>query len=108
MNPPEDHSWPVTVIDRRGHAIYLTWERWEHALAHPGMHDGLLDVILDTVQFGTRRQDKYLADKFSYTMESFDLPEAYTHVVVIVKMGWQGNPPVPNNFVLTSYLIQKW
>ncbi len=86
----------------------MTGERWEHALAHPGMHTGLLDVVLETIRLGTRRQDKYQVDKFSYAMEAFELPEPYTHVVVIVKMGWQGDPPKRNNFVLTAYLVQKW
>jgi len=72
------------------------------------MYNGLLDVVLETIRLGARRQDKYQADKFSYALESFELPEPYTHVVVIVKMGWEGDPPERNNFVLTAYLVQKW
>ncbi len=108
MNPTTNRSWPIRVSDRRGNSIYITWERWEHALAHPGMENGSLDAVLETIRLGTRKQDKYQADKFTYTMESFDLPEPYTHTVVVVKMGWQGNPPEQNNFVLTAYLVQKW
>ncbi|MBI1295077.1 hypothetical protein GC175_08975 [bacterium] len=108
MHRPADQEWPISVIDRRGHRIYLTLERWDHALAHPGMHEELRDIALNAVQQGSRKQDKYLADKFIYVLESFELPEPYTHIVVVVKMGWQGEPPQPNNFVLTAYLIQKW
>lgn len=57
------------------------------------MQTGLLEVVLETIRLGTRRRDRYQTDKFAYTLESFDLPEPYSHVVVIVKMGWQGNPP---------------
>ena len=103
-----DPSWPITVTDRRGHFIYMTFERWEHALGHPAMHAGLLGAIVETIREGSRRQDKYVPAKFIYTHEFFDLPEPYTHFVVIVKMGWTGDPPETNNFVLTAYLIQKW
>ena len=105
---PLDYSWPIFVVDRRGHTIYLTWERWEHALGHPGMDEDLLEDILETIKHGSRRQDKYISDKFYYTRESFDLPDPYTHVVVVVKSDWRGAPPESNNFVLTAYLIQKW
>ena len=105
---PTDYSWPIFVEDRRGHTIYMTWERWEHTLGHPGMGDNLLEAILETIKQGSRRQDKYIIDKFHYSREFFDLPDPYTHVVVVVKAGWQGNPPKPNNFVLTAFLIQKW
>jgi len=36
------------------------------------------------------------------------LPMFYTHIVVVVKFGWQGIPAKPNNFVITAYLIEKW
>lgn len=36
------------------------------------------------------------------------LPSPYTHMVVVVKFGWQGDPAEANNFVLTAYLIEKW
>ena len=101
-------SWPATAVDRHGHNIYMTFERWEHALGHPAMHDGLLDAVMDTIREGSRRPDKYMPAKFSYIHEFFDLPEPYTHVVVVVKMGWTDNPPGPNNFILTAYLTQKW
>lgn len=103
-----DSSWPIYIEDRREHIVYLTQERWEHALGHPGMDDDLLDVLIKTLQEGSRRQDEFLPDKFYYSEEFLQLPEPYTHMVVVVKTGWQGDPPESNNFVLTAYMIQKW
>ncbi len=94
--------------DRGGHRIYLTWERWEHALNHPGMHEGLLDHVLKTLRKGKRKQDSYDTTKFKYTNNFPALPMFYTHIVVIVKFGWQDIPNETNNFVLTAYLIEKW
>ncbi len=37
MEVQNNHAWPLFVQDHQGHSIYLTWERWEHALGHPGM-----------------------------------------------------------------------
>lgn len=63
----ENYSWPIFVEDRRDHIVYLTTERWEHALGHPGMSDELLEATLETIAEGSRRQDKYIAAKSYYT-----------------------------------------
>jgi len=104
-----DREWPIFVQDRRERTIYLTQERWEHALDHPGMHDGLLDHVLETVRKGRRSQDPYDPTKFKYTRSFLNLPMSYTHIVVVVKFGWQeGEPSIANNFVLTAYLVERW
>lgn len=101
-------SWPIYVKDRWGHTIYLTWERWEHALGHPGMHEGLLEYVLETLCRSGRKQDRYDQSKFKYTYNFPDLPLDYTHIEVVVKFGWHGMPAEANNFVLTAYLVEKW
>lgn len=101
-------SWPIFVQGRWGRAIYLTWERWEHALGHPGMSEDLLERLLETLRRGARKQDRYDPTKFKYIHEFSDLPMSYTHFEVVVKFGWRGEPPQANNFVLTGYLIEKW
>ena len=101
-------SWPIYVQDHKINSIYLTQERWEHALDHPGMHEGLLDDVLETLRKGERKQDVYDQSKFKYNHSFSSLPMFYTHIVVVVKFGWQGIPAKPNNFVLTAYLIEKW
>jgi hypothetical protein len=47
--------WPIFVQDREGRQIYLTQERWEHALDHPGMHEGLLVSVLETLRQARRK-----------------------------------------------------
>lgn len=101
-------SFPVNLEDRRGNCIYLTEERWEHALDHPGMHEGLLDYVMETLKKGERKQDAYDPLKFKYSYGFSSLPMSYTHIVVVVKFGWSGVAEKPNNFVLTAYLIEKW
>lgn len=104
----EDYDWPITVQDRDGRPIYLTEERWDHVLDHPGMSDELLECALDTLRKGRRRQGKYDPAKYKYSRVFSDLPFDYTHVVVVVKFGWHHDVPEKlNNFVLTAYLIRK-
>ena len=103
-----NYSWPIFIQDRRASLVYLTWERWEHALDHPGMHTGLLESVLKTVRQGRYMQDAYTPAKCKYIYGFQDLLAPYTHIVVVVKFGWRGNPAKPNNFILTAYLIEKW
>ena len=108
MAVQNNHPWPIFVQDRQGHTIYLTGERWEHALGHPGMREDLLESVLETLRQGRRKQDAYDAAKYKYTCEFPDLPMPYTHIVVVVKFGWRDSPAETNNFVLTAYLIEKF
>jgi hypothetical protein len=48
-------AWPLWVQDREGRRIYLTEERWQHALDHPGMSEALLDAVLVTIRAGHRK-----------------------------------------------------
>jgi hypothetical protein len=98
-------KWPIFIQDRKGRVIYLTQERWEHALAHPGMHDDLLEQIIECVRQGKRKQDVYDPAKFKYIHSFSNLPMGYTDVVVVVKFGWQLEA---NNFILTAYLVKRW
>jgi hypothetical protein len=105
----ENHdSWPIWVQDHGGRPIYLTQERWAHALDHPGMGEELLNCVLVTLNKGQRQQDAYDPAKFKYIYACGNLPAPYTNMVVVVKFGWQGIPARANNFVLTAYLIERW
>lgn len=108
MSEEDNSEWPIFIEDQLGHKIYLTWERWDHALGHPGMREELLDHLLETLRIGRRKQDKYDPTKFKYLAAFLDLPMDYTHLEVVVKFGWHGNPATENNFVLTAYLVEKW
>jgi hypothetical protein len=103
-----DYSWPIFVQDRLGHEIYLTQERWEHALDHTGMQQKLLASVLEALRKGRRKQDTYDPAKFKYSYSFPNLPKPYTHIVVVVKFGRRDRPAETNNFVLTAYLIEKW
>jgi hypothetical protein len=106
--PTTTRQWPSIIQDDDGRTIYLTYERWEHALEHVGMHAGLLDEVLRTVQRGHRRQDRLDPAKFKYTRSVEGLPRGYTHIEVVVKFGvTPADPPRENNFVLTAYLVRR-
>ena len=108
MAKPSGETWPILVVDRAGRPIYLTRERWEHALDHPGMYQGLLRHVLATIRAGRRNRVTNVSDTFRYTRRVRGLPGDYTHVVVVVKFGYtQKVPAEPNNFVLTAYLVER-
>ena len=102
-------DWPIFVHDKAGRRIYITEERWQHALDHPGMHEGLLALLLQTIQSGKRKQDAYDPAKYKYSKPFPDLPGHYTRMVVVVKFGLTRTKPIrENNFVLTAYLVERW
>ncbi len=86
-DPAWSDGWPKFVTDQWGNEIYLTWERWDHALGHPGMDDELLASMLETLRRGSRKRDAFDSAKFKYSQPFDDLPEPYTDVVVVVKFG---------------------
>ena len=80
-------SWPIYVRDKEGGEIYLTEERWKHALRHTGMSEALLPKVLATVRMGNRKADKYDPAKFKYMRSFRELPSYFTHLIVVVKFG---------------------
>lgn len=105
----DDTKWPIFVKDKHGREIYLTEERWRHALDHPGMEEYLLDSALLTLKVGGRKQEALDPSKYKYLRRFEDLPEDYTHIVVVVKFGIDPvDPSKENNFVLTVYLVKEY
>jgi len=103
-----NRKWPIYIQDRDGRTVYITRERWDHALDHPGMSDDLLDSVLETLRTARRKQDSFDPTKYKYTKDFIDLPFDYTHVVVVVKFSVSRiEPRRENNFVLTAYLVEK-
>ena len=102
-----EQRWPIFVRDKSERRIYITEERWQHALDHPGMHAGLLDALLQTIRLGRKKQDAYDPTKYKYSKAFPDLPGHYTHLIAVVKFGLtRGTPVRENNFVLTAYLVE--
>jgi len=98
--------WPLFVQDRDKRVIYLTRERWDHALEHPGMSEQLLPQVLTTLRTGRRKQDRLDPAKYFYRKAFAVLPFDHTHIVVVVKFERHSERhPAANNFVLTAYLV---
>ena len=105
----DDTKWPSFVKDRHGREIYLTEERWRHALDHPGMGERLLNSVLLTLKVGSRKQEALDPSKYKYRRRFEDLPEDYTHIVVVVKFGIDSvDSSKENSFVLTAYLVKEY
>ncbi len=85
-----------SVRDRRGNNILLTEERWQHIIAGHWELTDLLDDVLNTIRFGTRRQDATDPARFRYSRRISNLPHGYTHVVVIVRFQ-------RSKFVITAF-----
>ena len=95
-----------TVLDRLGHEIYLTDERWQHICEeHPEMQRYRRQT-LDTVQRGRRFQDSVRPEVYLYYRDSRGLPYGNTIIVVVVRFGFHPDG-MENNFMLTAYQIRR-
>jgi hypothetical protein len=98
------------VTDRFGNEIYLTDERWLHIIE---THEEMVNYrshLFVTIRTGRRRQDTFDSSKYKYSRRFTDLPEEFTHVVVVVKFSHRltkHNGEVSNNFVLTAYQVSR-
>jgi len=98
------------VHDRLGNEIYLTDERWKHIVETHDEMSNYRDHIFTTIRTGQRRQDAFDPSKYKYTKRFTDLPEEFTHVVVVVKFTQRGDAlgtESANNFVLTAYQVSR-
>ena len=97
------------MTDRWGNEVYLTDERWLHIIE---THEEMVNYrghLFVTVRTGRRQQDAFDASKYKYSKRFTDLPEEFTHVVVVVKFSHRltKHGEVPNNFVLTAYQVLR-
>jgi hypothetical protein len=94
------------IIDRLGHEIYLTEERWQHICdEHPEMEDYPRQVE-ETVRMGRRFQDSVRPQVYLYYRNHRGLPNNNTTMVVVVRFGF--NPDgSENNFIMTAYQIYR-
>ncbi|HDN79432.1 MAG TPA: hypothetical protein ENG33_03050 [Chloroflexi bacterium] len=84
------------VKDRWGNEITLTEERWLHICERHWELEGMLDKVLETVQYGRRRQDPLDPTKYKYWWEFDDLPFHYTRIIAVVRLGVK-------KFIITAY-----
>ncbi len=73
------------VHDRFGHEIYMTEERWQHALDHEWMSEALLETVLRAIRRGRRRQEALAPNKYRYYHAFDNLAGGNNYVVVVVK-----------------------
>lgn len=75
------------VRDRYGNSIYMTAERWQHAVKNRDWLADYLEQTLDTLRLGRRKQDPMNPNKYKYYRECQALLPDYNHLVVIVLFG---------------------
>lgn len=96
-----------TIQDREGNAIYLTEERWSHIIEnHPEIESYEPEVKVALAR-GRRRQEPLNQRKYRYVMPFSDLPEDYTHIVVIALFGVVVDihgESASNNWVATAFM----
>jgi len=104
--PTRPRRW--VVQDRYGNIIYMTEERWQHALGHEDMDESLLEHVLDTLRTGQRKQNARDPSKYRYSKAFPDLPSDNQRVVVLVRFTKhldEYGQSRPNNYVLTTFLV---
>lgn len=98
-----------SVTDRWGNEIYLTDERWQHILETHEEMGNFRGHLLETARTGQRRQDAFDPKKYKYSKKFPDLPDDFTHIIVVVKLSRQmtARGEAPNNFILTAYQVTR-
>ncbi|MCW5849274.1 MAG: hypothetical protein KIT87_04260 [Anaerolineae bacterium] len=96
------------VHDRDGRPIYMTSERWQHALEKRPWLAPYLDDVLATIRRGRRHQDPLNPRKYKYYAAWDALRPEFNHLVVIVLFGErldQMGRTVPNNYVTNVWAV---
>lgn len=96
------------IYDRYGNKIYMTAERWNHALASRPWLADYHDEALMTVRQGRRKQDPLNPRKYKYYWRCDDLLPDFNRLVVIVLLGERMDAEgrlVPNNYVTNVWAV---
>lgn len=104
MSHSEPQRWEV--YDRYGNKIYLTAERWAHALENRPWLANYQTQVLTALRMGRRAQDPLNTRKYYWPCDEL-LPE-FNHLVVIVLFGEQTNAEdetMPNNYVTNVWAV---
>lgn len=80
--------WSAT--DRWSNDVYLTEERWHHIQERHEELVARLDLILETIRVGRRRQEPLDPARYRYRMAYAELLPEFNHV--------SERPPVPVSF----------
>jgi hypothetical protein len=103
-----DYSDRWDVYDRYGNKIYMTAERWNHALESRPWLETFHEQALNTLRHGRRKQDPLNPQKYKYYHPLSGLLPEFNHLVVIVLLGNRENPEghwEPNNYVTNVWAV---
>ena len=90
----------IKIRDRRGATVELTDERWTHICqAHPELA-GYQKQVLDTIRLGSKSQDPLDPALWKYSRSWVDLPENFTHLIVVVRQR-------RTRFIVTAYGVEQ-
>lgn len=90
------------VVDRYGHRIYLTDERWEHITFEHLEMVGYRTQLLETLRRGRRKQESRDPSRYRYVAGFRNLHHGCNSIVAVVKFSISDDGS-PNNFILTAY-----
>lgn len=106
MTRDQPRRWEAN--DRYGNKIYMTAERWHHAIeSRPWLAD-YHEEVLTTLREGRRKQDPLNPRKYKYYWRCDDLLPDFNHLVVVVLMGERTNAEgqlIPNNYVTNVWAV---
>lgn len=96
-------TWDVR--DRYGNQIYITQERWNHALEKRPWLADYFDDVLDTLQYGRRQQDPLNLYKYKYYWPCTRLEPEFTHMIAVVlfRETTTNGHAMPNNYVVNVW-----
>lgn len=106
MDKKANQKWDV--FDRYGNKIYLTHERWKHALEKRPWLAEYHNEVLTTLKQGRRKQDTLKPNKYKYYWQCDDLLPDFNHLVVIVLFGQkitESGDIISNNYVVNVWAV---
>ncbi len=106
MTTTEPQRWEV--YDRYGNKIYLTVERWQHALESRPWLAQYHPEALTALRLGRRKQDTLNPHKYKYYWPCDNLLPDFNHLVVVVLMGETvdtGGRVIANNYVTNVWAV---
>ncbi len=94
------------VYDRYGNKIYMTEERWQHALESRPWLAAYFEETLNTLRHGRRVQDSLNPHKYKYYGACASLQPEFNHLVVIVLLGEKENEV--GEIMSNNYVVNVW
>lgn len=94
------------MYDRYGNQVYLTQERWQHALEKRPWLIAYFDEVLATIRYGRRQQEPLQPYKYKYYWPCEPLQLEFNHLVVVVV--FQETTDATGQIVANNYVVNIW